>query len=160
MPFVVSSPALCDAFPLNCPYCGTEPAATIIQQPYSKMALSKIPGHVKSETWKVELPSCQRCATWFRLSRFALFAIGAAALLLPFAAFAANEQLVLILWCASVAGWLGLLVWRRFRAQAFRIAYIGDGEVVYVARAESYASEFARRNNLSYQHRAIVMRLS
>lgn len=65
-----------------------------------------------------------------------------------------------MLWYASLSGWLGLLIWRRFRAQAFRIAYIGKGEIVYAARTESYASEFARRNNLSYQRRALVVRLS
>lgn len=72
VPYVVNSPALCDAFPRNCPYCGTEPASTVMRQRYSKTTLSKIPGQFKSETWKVELPSCQQCSAWFRRARLAL----------------------------------------------------------------------------------------
>jgi hypothetical protein len=79
---------------------------------------------------------------------------------MPFVAIATDRSAALVLWYVSIGGWLGLLIWRRYRAQAFRVAYVGDGEVVYTARAESYASEFARKNNLSYERRAIVMRLA
>jgi disulfide oxidoreductase YuzD len=79
---------------------------------------------------------------------------------MPFAAFATDAPAALVLWYVSIGGWLGLLIWRRYRAQAFRVAYVGDGEIVYTVRAESYASEFARENNLSYERRAIVMRLA
>jgi len=159
MPYAISSQALCEVFPHNCPYCSTAPASTTVRQPYSKMGLSRIPGHVKSQTWKVELPSCPDCARWFRYSRVAVFILGFLALLLPIL-IVIDTSVVPTLWCFSLAGWFVLLFWRRYRFGAFRIAYIGENEIVYAARSEAFASDFAAKNNLSYEQRALVMRLA
>ena len=159
MPYAISSPSRCEAFPHNCPYCEMAPASTMTQIPYSKMALSRIPGRVESRTWKVELPSCPSCAKWFSRSRVALFALGIAALLLPIL-IVFESTVTPILWCLALGGWIASLLWRRFRAQAFRIVYIGPNEIVYAARSEAYASEFATKNNLRYEHRSLVIRFA
>jgi len=35
---------------------------------------------------------------------------------------------------------------------------MGDGEVVYTTRSETYATAFAMRNHLSFEHRRLVVR--
>lgn len=160
MPYVVRSPVLCEAFPLNCPYCGMAPASTTVRQPYSKMSPSVIPGHVRSQTWKIALPACGDCASWFSHSRPALFLLGFSALLLPFVAAVTDSSAVPAVGLAAAGAWLGLLIWRRHRMGGLRIAYLGRGEVVYATRSERYASELADRNGLRYEHRTIVVRLA
>jgi hypothetical protein len=160
MPYVVTSPTLCESFPHNCPYCGMSPASTSVRQPYSKMGPGGISGQVQSQTWKVELPACQECAKWFSLSRICLFLLGFSSLLLPILAVVTDSYGVAVCWFLALGGWLGLLIWRRCRMQELRIAYIGPGEVVYAMRSEAYARDFASRNNLTYERRALVVRFA
>jgi hypothetical protein len=160
MPFVVTSPRLCEAFPGNCPYCGIGSATERVAQAYSKMGLSAISGHVKSETWNVALPACRGCARWFRSQGLLTYAVGVFALLSPLAIFAFEPKWIEWAWIAAMLAWAALPLWRRYRAGAFRIAYIGDGEIVYSARSEAYATEFARQNGLSAVKKPFVMKLA
>ena len=162
MPYVVSSPAVCQAFPRNCAYCGgASPTSTTVAQPYSKKSLSMIPGGVKTNTWTFDLPACKDCAGWFRSARITLYLLGASAVLLPAAlTIYPDTPMLPAVWCGIAAGYVGMLLWRRYRSRAFRIAYVGDNEIVYAAREENFAREFARENNLAYEHRLIVMRIS
>jgi len=160
MPFVVTSPRLCEAFPANCPYCGVAPATERIAQPYSKMALSAIPGHVKSETWAISLPACGGCARWFRSNRAATLIVGSIALLSPLAIFAFDAKWLEWAWGGALIAWAILPIWRRVRAGAFRIAYIGNGEIIYAARDEGYARELARQNSLSVVKKRLLMKVA
>jgi len=163
VPFLVSSPDLCSSFPESCSYCGAPAADSSFRQPYSKMALSKIPGRVESKNWKIELPACEPCAKWFTRTRVILFASGWVAGLAPFLLLFVPQQLqdaACWLWGLVALAWCVLLVLRRYRLAAFRVGYVGNGEVVYTLRDERLAQEFALRNNLNYERRALLVRTS
>ena len=64
------------------------------------------------------------------------------------------------LWGLVALTWCVLIVLRRYRLAALRVGYVGDGEVVYTLREERLAQEFALRNNLNYERRALLVRTS
>lgn len=158
MPYFISSPAIPQEFPESCPYCKVRRADAFVPLRYSKMALGTIPGNLQSENWRTALPGCHRCAAWFRWTRPLLFLLGGATLLMPFPVLFFPDSVAGPLWIASGASWVLLGTLRRFRTLAFRVAHISESEIVFAARDESYAQEFAHANCLPYEHRGYLVR--
>ena len=158
MPYVVSSPQACEEFPPTCPYCGERPADATVELRYSKMDVGVL-GNARSKNWKTPLPACESCARWFRRTRPLLFALGGGIVLLPIAMLFLPEWFGWV-WGATGIGWLVLLLWRNYRSGAFRIDYIGPGEIVYAMRSRDHAQRFAALNQLRFEHRMFVVRWS
>lgn len=150
-------------YPGYCPYCGNPDAESRFNQPFSKMGVGVIPGQVASKTWKVMLPACGSCARMFKLSRLGYFLAGFSALVLPIGIFAVPvhfQSFVAGLLVFLAFAWFVLLVYRKIKLRAFKVAYVGKGEVVFSSANQRYAEDFARLNNTSVEEKRFLLRLS
>lgn len=150
-------------FPKPCAYCdGAREASTESQQDFSTIK----PGLLGagSLTVKLTMAACPACARWFKRTRIATYALGTIAVtgLLWSVLLAMGYGLVdlaMSAWGASVLGWLGLLLWRRFRRRALDVAYVSDTVLTLRVRRESYARELAALNGLVCVKRLFLVRV-
>jgi hypothetical protein len=166
MPFFIKSDSILSSFPNECPFCSLREANIRFRQTFSKMKLGKIPGSVASEKIKPLLPACEECAKWFRLTRVALFLLGFVALLGPILlvllAFEVPNYIKLAnaAWLTTIALWASMLTYRKIKGNNLKIVYFSDNEIIYSGKDKKYMSELSKLNDLSYDKKPFVARLS
>ncbi|MCP4344291.1 MAG: DUF983 domain-containing protein [Desulfobacterales bacterium] len=163
MPYIVSVKSFNAEYPDNCPYCSIPDALSKFNQPFSKMDFGMIPTQFKSKTWKVMLPACDSCANTFKHSRVGYFSAGFSALIFPIFIIAVPQNFQLAAaaaWGLLIIVWAALLVFRMMKLRAFKVVYVGKGEVAFSSTNQKYAAEFASLNNTEIEEKAFLVRLS
>lgn len=130
------------------------------------MKLGKIPGSVASAIIQPLLPACEECSNWFRLTRIASFLFGSISLLGPILlvllAFEMPNYMKLAnaVWITMMVLWVSILTCRKAKGNNFKIVYFSDNEIIYSGKNEKYINEISKLNNLNYEKKKIMVRMS
>ncbi|MDB6058810.1 MAG: hypothetical protein JWO95_2654 [Verrucomicrobiales bacterium] len=166
MAYYVASDRLLDSFPEKCPYCAAHKATATFVQPFGKMTSKH-----SSETLRVELSACEKCARWFKRSRLYMFILGFSApvallgtLLLGISCGPRHHEAEVLegggfLTFLLIVGFIFSTIWRRWRFRLFRIAYFNrNGEVVYAGQDRDHMKRFAELNGLKAEEKLFLLR--
>lgn len=168
MPHVIETAVKDPKYPPLCPYCGKRNAETFFRRKFSKAKwVAPLPSAVFAgyKDYKVEYPSCNRCANFIKYSKWISYLL----ILIPWSLFlylilasgASNNNLgdislILALCCSGIA--LLLLCYRFYKVLGFRVAYIGEDSILYYSRSKSFSDKFANLNDSKSVFRLIAFK--
>ena len=168
LPHVVETIIKPPDYPAECPYCRKRNAETFFLRKF-KRAKWMLPAPTAVfagyKDYKVAYPSCNRCANFFKYSKWVSYIL----ILIPWSFFfylimessqtntKPGDISLIIALCCSIFSLL-LLCYRFYRVLGFRIGYIGEKSILYYSRSKSFSEKFAKLNDSESVFRIVAFK--